>query len=56
VLHRQPHLARAFEPAAAQSICISLANDEHIEQLLAFLSSPPYDKLLSLEPVVHGNA
>jgi len=49
------HLNRLLRHAP-QSICISLANDEHIEQLLAFLSSPPYDKLLSLEPVVHGNA
>lgn len=33
-------------------IFISLANDTHLEQLRQFLSSPPYDKLLHLEPTL----
>jgi hypothetical protein len=48
------HLNRLLRHAP-EAICISLANDEHIGQLLAFLSSPPYHSLLSLEPVVHGD-
>jgi hypothetical protein len=48
------HLNRLLRHAP-QSIWISLATDEHIGQLTAFLSSPPYDVLLSMEPIVDGN-
>jgi hypothetical protein len=33
-----------------QALYLSLASDEHIAQLRAFLASPPYDSLLSLQP------
>jgi hypothetical protein len=33
-------------------LVISIANDEHIDQLRAFLTSPTYASLLSLEPII----
>lgn len=33
-------------------IFISLANDTHLEQLRQFLTNPPYDELLDLEPTL----
>jgi hypothetical protein len=35
-----------------QSIVIGVADDSHIDALCAFLSQPPYDGLLSLQPIV----
>jgi len=39
-----------------QAIFLGIASDEHLAQLQAFLSSPPYDALLQLEPVLHADA
>ena len=37
-----------------ETLFISIANDEHIEQLRSFLTSPPYANLLSLEPSIQA--
>jgi hypothetical protein len=48
------HLNRLLRPAP-QRLYISLASDEHIDKIRAFLSAPPYDGLLTLENTVDCN-
>ena len=38
-----------------QVLYISLATDEHIEQLRTFLTAPPYANLLSLQPNIQAD-
>lgn len=38
-----------------QRLFISIVNDLHIDQLRAFLTSPPYANLLSLEPILQAD-
>lgn len=45
------HLNRMLRPAP-QRLYISLASDEHLEKIRAFLSAPPYDGLLTLEDTI----
>jgi len=49
------HLNRMLR-AAPQRLYISLASDEHIEKIRAFLLAPPYDALLKLESTVDSDA